>query len=116
MTSERGRRLPAVDGLFSARSPKEIKQYLITSWAHIKAQIPEDYNPHYVGFLRDYFRAQLRIQQGRKTKAQRIFDGLDRRTGYKEFEQENQAWLAAIDLAVRGENRRRVEPAFRVIS
>lgn len=117
MTAERGKRINSVDGLndaLSARNLGEAKKHLATTWGEIRARLPEDFDPHHVAFLRDYFRAQLRVQQGRRTKAQRIFGGLDKKTGYKEFEQEKQEWLAAVDLAVRGENRREIEPAFKI--
>lgn len=90
----------------------EMRMRWASSWADIKSHLPEGFNPHHVGFLRDYFRAQLRIQRGQKTKAQRIFDGLEKRPGYREFEDKRREWLAAVDLAVRGKTNQNITPAF----
>ncbi|MCX6704521.1 MAG: hypothetical protein NTZ07_03710 [Candidatus Woesebacteria bacterium] len=56
-------------------------------------------------FLRGYFRAQLLLESGKKVKAKRIFDALDKAAGYTEFEDSNHALLKMIDMAVRGESR-----------
>jgi len=84
------------------------------NWADIKSHLPPDFDPRYKKFLRSYFRAQLLIANGRKIKAGRIFTGLEKKAGYNEFEEENKSFLAAVDLAVRGETRWDVEPAFRI--
>ncbi len=86
----------------------------INSWAQIEIHLPDDYNPHNKRFLRDYFRAQLRVAQGKPVKAKRIFQGLVKRTGYNEFEETNEPYLAAVDLAVKGHTRWQSAPAFRV--
>ncbi|MGB6839239.1 MAG: hypothetical protein WBE27_03165, partial [Microgenomates group bacterium] len=67
----------------------------------------EDVDPHYERFLKGYFKAQLRIADGQKVRAREIFDGLVKKKGYKEFEKENQALLAAIDIVVRGFTNRK---------
>lgn len=85
-------------------------------WGDIKRHLPDSYNPHWTKFLRGYFRGQLLLKAGKRDKAMRLYEGLEKRTGYLEFEKQNQEWLAAIDLAVRGNNRRDAEPAFYVNS
>lgn len=95
------------------RSFSEARAAYANSWADIKRHLPDDYNPHWVNFLRGYFRGQLLLKDGKRTKAARLYEGLERRKGYREFEEQNQEWLAGIDLAVRGDNRRDVEPAFK---
>lgn len=93
---------------------REVRAAYVNSWADIKGYLPDNYNPHWVNFLRGYFRGQLLLKGGKRTKAARLYEGLEKRTGYQEFEYQNQEWLAAIDLAVRGDNRRDAEPAFRL--
>lgn len=100
---------------------RQVDSY-VRHWTRIEAELPEDFNRHHIKFVKDYFRAQLRIAQGRNKKARRILTGLVDRTGYKEFEKANRPILAAIDIAVRGssnwedELKRKVEPAFRIDS
>ncbi len=91
---------------------REIRTNWVLSWSDIRSRLPADFNPHHVRFLRDYFRAQLRIKRGQRTKAQRIFDGLEKRIGYPEFEDMQREWLAAVDVAVRGTTNRDIPPAF----
>lgn len=86
----------------------------INSWAYIAIKLPEDFNPHYRRFLRDYFRAQLRVAQGNKIRARRIFEGLEKRAGYREFEEKCESYLAAVDLAVKGSTRWHARPAFTI--
>lgn len=86
----------------------------VDSWGDIKGHLPDSYNPHWIRFLRGYFRGQLLLKAGKRDKAMRLYEGLEKKTGYREFEEQNQKWLAAIDLAVRGNNRRDAEPAFRL--
>lgn len=99
---------------------KEERNTYVRYWSQISSELPDNFDPHHVGFVRDYFRAQLRIAKGKKRKARRILDGLVKRTGYKEFEDNNRPILAAIDIAVRGSTnweddyRRKIEPAFRI--
>ena len=98
---------------------KEKNSY-VRHWSMIVSELPEDFSPHYLGFVRDYFRGQLRIARGQRKKAKRIIDGLVKRTGFVEFEDQNQPLFAAIDIVVRGSTNRRdfkgkqIEPAFRI--
>ena len=85
-------------------------------WSEVTSHLPEDFNPHHRQFLRDYFRAQVRIAAGQKVRAAEIFNGLTKKTGYTDFENSERHLLAAIDLMVRGENRWGVEPAWEVKS
>lgn len=78
----------------------------------IESRLPDGIDPQYLAFLKGYFRAQLRVAKRQTGRAKEIFDNLDGKEGYKEFTTNNQPLLAAIDLAVRGENRRKIEPAF----
>lgn len=98
---------------------KEKNSY-VRHWTMIVSELPEDFSPHYLGFVRDYFRGQLRIARGQRKKAKRIIDGLVKRTGFVEFEDQNQPLFAAIDIAVRGSTNRKnfkgdpVEPSFTI--
>jgi hypothetical protein len=56
-------------------------------------------------FLRGYFRAQLLLSEDNKVKARQLFKGLDKITGYSDFEDSNQGLLRTIDMAVKGESR-----------
>ncbi len=90
----------------------EDKKVWVNSWAQINIHLPENFDPHNRKFLRGYFRAQLRIARGQMVKAGRIMDGLDVKPGFREFEDENGALLAAVDIAVRGKTNRNIEPLF----
>lgn len=99
----------------------ETKQRLAKHWSDITLHLSDEYNPHYKSFIRDYFRAQVRIEEGNRKKAGRILSGLDKRPGYMEFEAKNEHLLAAIDIAVHGNTNRvnelgePVKPSFEVI-
>ncbi len=83
-------------------------------WSDISSHF-KDIDPNFKGFLKDYFRAQLRIAQGKNKKAAKIMAGLVKRPGYLKFEEENKDLLSAIDLSVRGETRWwEVEPGWDV--
>ena len=97
---------------FSELTIKEARQLLVTRWSQIEGHLPENFNPHHKKFLRDYFRAQLRIAQGKRVKAGRIFAGLEKKTGFIEFEQKCGSYLAAVDIAVRGKTNLIEKPAF----
>ena len=109
MTSERN----ISPEIYKNESVTEAKKGYAGCWVEVESQLPENLNPHHKAFVRDYFRAQLRISRGQKTKASRIFKGLDKRAGYLEFEDANQPLLSAIDVAVRGNTHRKdVVPSF----
>lgn len=57
-------------------------------------------------FARSYFRAQKLIADDKRVKARRLFDALDRATGFAEFEEQNPLLLKIIDVAVRGRSVR----------
>ena len=80
----------------------EAERRLAKCWGDIAAKLPEDFNPHYEDFARTYFRVQLRIAKGQRTRAKEIMRGLVKKAHYKEFEDNNLPLLAAIDIAVRG--------------
>ncbi len=109
---------PNLDHEGRVQNFKEAKKELTRSWAVLSTYIPENLNPHYKKFVRDYFRAQVRIETNNKKKARRILDGLESRTGYSEFEAKHENLLAAIDIAVRGQTNRvdeigkPIEPLF----
>lgn len=93
----------------------ETRKGKIKQWTELSYYLPKDVDPHHKRFLKGYFRAQLKIADGQKVRAREIFDGLVKKKGYEEFEEENQALLAAIDIVVRGfTNRKPVGgPGFR---
>jgi len=92
----------------------EVKKRYMGGWVQIESQLPENFNPHHKAFVKDYFRAQLRISRDQRTKARRIFKGLKERAGYLEFEEANQEFLSAIDIAVRGiTHRKYITPSFK---
>ena len=118
MVSERKLANLNLDHEGRVQSFAEAKKELARNWAMISACIPEDLDPHYKNFVRGYFRAQVRIEAGDKKRGRRILEGLDKITGFKEFEDSNQELLAAIDIAVRGRTNRvdeidnPIEPLF----
>lgn len=113
---EKAEQLPDIKDLVKepATSLTESRNHYVRSWATIAVRLPNDLTPGQEKFVKGYFRAQLRLAQGKPTKAGRIFKGLESNQDYSGFEEENQDLLAAIDLAVRGETRWDVEPAFRI--
>ncbi len=100
----------------SSNNVLKVRKGKVRSWSELSSYLPEDVNPHDVKFIRTYFRGQLRIAEGRKKKAREIFIGLDRKVGFKDFEEANSPLLAAIDIVVRGSTNRRLfeKPSFRV--
>ncbi len=92
----------------------ETKELVIKSWSQIEMRLPKNFDPNDRYFLRDYFRAQLRVAQGRPEKAKRIFAGLTKRPGYDSFEEKCESYLAAVDLAVKKETRWHSKPAFTI--
>lgn len=110
----------AIDKDKEARRPSnnvlETRKGKIRQWSELSYHLPENISPHHECFLKGYFKAQLRITEGQKVRAREIFDGLVKKKGYKEFEENNQVLLAAIDIVVRGATNRRPleDPGFRV--
>ena len=101
-------------GINKNESVTEAKKRYLGGWVQVESQLPENFNPHHKGFVKDYFRAQLRVSRDQKTKASRIFKGLGKRAGYLEFEEANQSLLSAIDIAVRGiTHRKYITPSFK---
>lgn len=100
------------------RRLEETRRGYAKSWAEIKGHLSEDFNKHHLGFVRDYFRVQLRIAKGQKVRAKEIMNGLVKRTGFEEFEMNNEPILAAVNIAVRGSTNRKelngkpIKPAF----
>ncbi len=70
--------------------------------------------------LKSYYRAQLRIARGQKTRARKILNGLDDNQIFINLEEEHPDLLAAIDIAVRGSTNHRdfkgdpIKPLFRL--
>lgn len=101
---------------------QETKHSFVRSWADISSKIPPEIHKGMENLLKDYFRAQLRIAKGQKKRAAAILKGLDKKTGFLEFEESNQPLFAAIDFAVNGRSNRRdelgeqIEPLFRLNS
>lgn len=77
------------------------RQQDIRSWSELSGTV-KDLDPKTEKFAKSYFRAQLHIARGRKTKARRLFKLLDAVNGFREFEENNQDLLRQIDLAVKG--------------
>ena len=77
----------------------------VRNWGEMSSFISPDDIKEHENFLRGYFKAQIFLQSGNRVKAKKIFNGLDKATGYLEFEKENSDLLRAIDLAVEGESR-----------
>ena len=98
------------NNVFEARKGK------VRSWSELSSYLSEDINPHDAKFIRTYFRAQLRIAEGRNKKAGEIFRGLDKKVGFKDFEEANNPLLAAIDIVVRGSTNRKLfeDPSFQI--
>lgn len=90
--------------------PKERRGRMRT-WSEMSSYLPDELNPHHLKFFRSYFRAQLRIAEGKKKKAQEIFKGLVKKPGYNEFETQNKLLLAVIDIGARGETKQFTEPS-----
>lgn len=89
----------------------------VKSWSDLSSYIPKEVKPEHIDFLRTYFRAQLRISEGRVDKAGTIINGLVKRPGFSDYEKQNQQLFAAIDVVVRGSTNRQLKdknPAFRV--
>jgi hypothetical protein len=77
----------------------------VHDWGEMSSFLPADAVAECEKFLRGYFRAQILLESGKKVKAKRIFDALDKATGYSEFEDSNHPLLETIDMAVRGKSR-----------
>lgn len=88
--------------------------------SEISARIPEEILRKYKNFIFSYFRAQLRIARGQDKRAREILNGLDKKTGFLEFEEKNESLLAAIDISVRGSSNRedsrgdKIKPLFEI--
>mgnify|MGYP001562942071 CR=1 FL=1 len=92
----------------------QAREHYVNCWSQIAVRFPKNINPQEVGFLRHYFRVQLRIAEGKTKKARRLFETLIKRPGYVAFEDKNQSILAAIDTAVKGSTRWEVKPEFKI--
>ena len=90
--------------------PKE-RRGRMKNWSEMSSYLPDELNPHHLKFFRSYFRAQLRIAEGKKKKAGEILEGLVKKPGYNEFEMQNKLLLAVIDIGARGKTNQFVEPS-----
>lgn len=96
------------------------KQLYTRNLSEILSKVPEEIKKDHKSFISSYFRAQLRIAKGQRKRAAEILNGLDRKTGFAEFEEEHASLLAAIDIAVRGSSNRKdslgepLTPLFRL--
>ncbi|MEK7188843.1 MAG: hypothetical protein AAB685_03260 [Patescibacteria group bacterium] len=95
--------------IVNGRTPGEAKNSLVRSRAEISAKIPDEIDKGMRNLLMDYFRAQLRIAKGQKTRAREILKGLDKKPGFLDFEKNNEPLFAAIDFAVHGRTNRQDE-------
>lgn len=82
------------------------------NWGTIASKLPQDFTPREAKLLKAYFRAQVRIASGGTKKASRIFASLDKQLDYSAFETKRVGYLAAVDVAVKGDTRWGVKPAF----
>ena len=55
----------------STNNVLEARKGKVRSWSELSSYLPVDINPHNEKFIRTYFRAQLRIAEGRKKKAEK---------------------------------------------
>ena len=91
-----------------------------TTWNDISAHLPKGLVGNEPKMLRGYFRVQERLQAGQRVKATELMHYLQKVVGFEEFEKENDALFAAIDVAVRGSTKRQdglnhfIEPLFKI--
>jgi len=83
----------------------EERQGKVHDLGEMKGFFPDSLGEGEINFLKRYFRVQLNIQKGKRKSAKKMMDGLAKRTGWNEFEEQNKELLAMIDIAVRGETR-----------
>jgi len=85
----------------------------VRSFGEMQAILPNSLRESEINFLEVYFRLQKRIVEGRMIKARTISDGLRKKTGWSEFEENHEDLLTIIDMAVRG-NTNRLLPTHRM--
>ena len=77
----------------------------VHGFGEMRGFFPDSLGEGEMNFLKEYFRVQIKIQEGKRKRAKEKMDGLAKRTGWNEFEEQNKELLAMIDIAVRGETR-----------
>jgi len=82
----------------------------VHDWGEMSSILDSHLRPENKKYLRVYFRTQCLLAENKKIKAQKLFGRLSKFTEFDKFEEDpaNQRILSLIDLAVRGETRRRV--------
>lgn len=84
----------------------------VCDFGEMKGFLPDGLSKSTLNFLKTYFRAQQRIEEGRTKKAREILNGLDKKTGWEEFENQNKELLMTVDVAVRGDTNWDKEAVF----
>lgn len=85
----------------------------VKDWGQMSYLLPDGIPTRNQKFLKAYFRAQVRLIEGSKNKAAKILEGLGKRDGFNKFEEEEDGLFASIDIAVRGQTNRKIDPVFR---
>jgi hypothetical protein len=78
----------------------------VHDFGEMRSFLPSDLHEGVLNLLKDYFRVQLEYEKKHSVSALEMRQGLLRRTGWKEFEAENEVLLATVDIAVRGVSSR----------
>ena len=100
-------------------SERKNNHNLIDSWSLLAVRLPKkytdkehpEYNPHIKKFIRSYFEIQAEYKRNPDdpVRARRAMRGLEKRTGFLEFERTHQSLLAGIEIAVRGFTNRKID-------
>lgn len=89
-------------------SPSYSRDGLIPGWDEVVGKFNLNrLHPRDFRLLRGYYRAQQRLAEGRRKKARKIFDALERNPDFQNLEERDGALLTSISDFVRGPTERR---------
>jgi len=82
----------------------------VRDFGEMKSYLPDDLKESTLNILDEYFKATLLIEEEKKVKAKKKFDGLKKRKpgnykNFDEFEDKNKELLSRIQMAVLGYSR-----------
>ena len=79
----------------------------VRDWGEMHSYISPDVPERDCKILKGYFRAQVRLVEGKKVRARQLLSFLEKRNAdFRKLEDENDALFASIDIAVRGATNR----------
>ena len=101
--------MPKTERISTSSEIPEDRLGKVENFGEMKVYLPNDLTEGELKMLHGYFDAQKQLKKGKKKHADRKFDQLDKKTGFREFENRREGTFRLVDLAARGSTNRKID-------